>query len=639
MKSEDREASVLEVHLARYELRRGARLVRLERQPMELLILLAVRKGELVTREAIVEQLWPAGVFVDTERGINNAMRKIRSALRDDADRPRYIETVVGKGYRFIGPVRVIDRAAPAGGSSQMPTQMSEPTGAVWPAASAPVQPRARLRGLLRIATVPAVLILLALAGRWYVQRAIAAPPAASIRAVAVLPLENLSGDPGQDYFADGMSDELTTQLARIPGLRVTSRLSSKSYAGRHEPLPRIAQALGVDAVVEGSVVRTADRVRISVQLIDARSDRHLWADSFEGALKDVLALQDDVARQIATRIQRAVDAGRARPTNPVFANPEAHDAYLRGRYFFDRRSRDDLRRSASYFERAIAIDPGYAAAYAGLSDALTSEGFLGVVRPLDVAGRARTAAETALKLDPNLGEAYTALGGVQVAYEWNWDEAAQNLRRGIELSPSDPVAEIFYSMLLSGTGRTADAVGHARRALELDPLSFFTNRNLGAMLYFARRDTDALDQLRRTEELSGNIGVVENWISWIDAGMGRQDESVQADLKGLSAAGIRTDALDRLRAIYANHGWNAYWQARIDGVLAEAPATTCSGYELAVMYLRTGNSEAAFPWLHRAIDSACVWDTFIRVDPKLDEARSDPRFTGLLTRIHQTAF
>jgi non-specific serine/threonine protein kinase/serine/threonine-protein kinase len=470
--------------------------------------------------------------------------------------------------------------------------------------------------------------IILALMTTWLVRRH---SPTAPIRSLAVLPLENLSGDASQEYFADGMTDELTTELARIPGLRVVSRSSVMREKGTRKPLDQIARELNVDAVVEGSVIRLADKVRITARLIDARNEKNLWAQSFEGRAGDILSLQDDVAREIAAQAKVALTpAARAGMSGGKPIDPAAHDAYLRGRYFLDRR---EAKKSADYFQQAIAIDPTYAAAFAGLADALHSESILGVAPSAEVLPRALAMAKHAIELDPTNSEAYSVSGTIEADADFNWNAAERDLRHAIELNPNDASAEIKYAIYLDVVNRPEKAVEHMRRAIDIDPLSFFVNREMGTALYYARRYDEALVYLRRAGEMDPSLpGVVENWISSIYEKKGMQDEAVGSELKALSQD-ISQANLDILRSTYQRGGWKTYQKAKIELMTPDAD-TYCVPYGLALAYLRLGEVDRAFPFLHQAMDQHC-WEILqLQVDPLLDSIRSDPRYHELLQKM-----
>lgn len=453
------------------------------------------------------------------------------------------------------------------------------------------------------------------------------------IRSLAVLPLQNLSGNPGQDYFAEGMTDELTTELAHIRGLRVISRTSAARVAGLHEPLRQIAGELGVDAVIEGSVLRSGDKVRITAQLIDARKDKHLWAASFEGPFSDILSLQDSIADQIASQAKIVLTDEQSRSHSVRKVNPAAYDAYLLGLYFFQKQ---DVQRSESYFQQAIAIDPSYASAYAGLGAALDAQSTYQGGPPDELLHRALAATERAIQLDPHNGEAYTELGSIQTLYQWNWPNAEENLLRGIALNPSYALGEMKYAVYLDATGHPEEAAAHMHRAVDLDPMSFFMRRRLGATLYLARDYDEALTELNRAAEMEPRQNVsYDFWISLAYEMKGMKNDAVRDDLLGLKTVWPKLDTA-ALSHIYDTQGWMPYWRARI-GALQPYANQECVPYELATGYIRLGDYDHAFSFLKQTADQHCVEILWLKVDPVLDPIRSDPRFDGLLRRINLT--
>ncbi len=614
----------------KFELRRNGQRLKLERKPFELLVLLVTKHGQVITREEIANRLWEEEVFVDIEHGINTAIRKIRQTLGDSPDLPQYVQTISGSGYRFIATV--------TGGEAEVtaPTQSSEvPIEPPVPAeiAAAPanppaVKPRQKL-GLVAAlcASVIVVIAIFTLGSHPLAARFLHRDSRAAIGSLAVLPLQNLTGDSGEEYFADGMTDELITELARIPNLRVVSRTSVMAEKGVRRSLPEIARQLGVDAIVEGSIARSGDRIRITAQLIDARTDRHVWAQSFEGPGSDVLSLQDSVAQQIATQARLVLAPPSPRPS----INPAAHDAYLRGRYFFNKQ---DVSHSLESFQQAIALDPTYASAYAGYASALDAATAFGIGPPEQLMPKALAAAQRAIQLDPQNGEAYTELGSVQTIYEWDWTAAEQNLTRGISLNPNDSVAEFKYAVFLDATGRPQDAVTHMRRALQLDPLSFLVNRRLGATLYLAREYDAALTQLQRAAEMEQQPGSIDNYESLIYEMKGEHDEAVQHDLMALHEDEPRLDTAALLR-MYQQHGWQSYWRMR-SRMLLKVRTDPCTAYEIGIDDLRVNELGHAFDSFQHAISSHCFNMAFIRVDPLFDSVRRDPRYVALLPRIHQ---
>lgn len=582
--------------------------VSLEPKALRLLLYLIQNRGRLVRKQELLDAIWLDAAV--SESALTRSVGLLRKALEDDSREPRFIETVPTAGYRFIAQVDI--SAEPA---TEVIAQSTASTGG---------SPAPRRRHLSRLASMAAVcLVLLTITGWVLATR----PHSTPIRSLAVLPLDNLSGDVSQEYFAEGMTDELITELARIPNLRVVSRTSVMAGKGSRRSLPDIARRLDVDAIVEGSTVRSGDRIRITAQLIDARSDRHLWAQSFEGSASDVLSLQDSVAQQIAAQARLVLAPAAPRP--PV--NPAAHDAYLRGRYFFNKQ---DISHSLEYFQQAIALDPNYASAYAGYADALDAVATFGFGPPEQVMPKALAAAQRAIQLDPQNGEAYTEIGSIQTIYAWDWAAAEQNLTRGVSLNPSDSLAEFKYAVYLDAVGRPQDAVTQMRRALQLDPLSFLVNRRLGATLYLARQYDAALAQFQRAEEMEHSPRSIDNYLSLIYEQKGQNDNAVQHDLSALHADESQLDTAALLRE-YRQRGWQSYWRARTQALLATSPRP-CTAYEIGLDDLRVKDLDHAFESFQHAIDSHCYSMALIRVEPLLDSVRHDPRYAALLGRIRQ---
>jgi TolB-like protein/DNA-binding winged helix-turn-helix (wHTH) protein/Tfp pilus assembly protein PilF len=631
-----------ELDLKTGDLRRKGRQERLAVQPTRLLLLLVQRRGELVTREDLQLQLWPGDTFGDFDHGLNNAVNRLREALGDSAASPRYIQTEPRRGYRFIADAELVvqiqeapllglvsggygreNAAAPRAGELDAP-EIHEP-------ASAKVAERTRFRRRgWRLAVVVPFILLVALLLKL---RPVKIDPAAPIRSLAVLPLDDLSSGTREDYFADGMTDELITELARIPGLRVVSRTSIMQNKGAHKSLSQIARELDVDAIVEGSVVRSGDHVRITAQLIDARSDKHLWAQSFEGPLGDILSLQDDVAREISLQTSSVLTpAARAGFTNAKHVNPEAYDDYLRGLYFIQRRDGD---LAASYFRKAIALEPEYGAANAGLAEALVTQMLANGAHGTDVMPSAIETAKRAIELDPYSGEAYTALGAIDTSYLCDWNAAEKNLRKGIELSPSSSDAETWYAVYLTSVGRPAEAVNAMRRAVALDPLSFWANRLLGSMLYYSRRYGESLVALKRASELAlDKFEFVARWTSSIYEIQGQYSDAFAADMKDL-ASELSPEDIESFRSAFETRGWKGYQEARVKYLLPRSQ-NQCYMNPLAMSYLRLGNLTEAFRWLNRDLDNRCGRTVFeLSADPRLDKIREDPRFTALQHRAN----
>jgi TolB-like protein/DNA-binding winged helix-turn-helix (wHTH) protein/Tfp pilus assembly protein PilF len=615
-------------------------------QPARLLVLLVERRGELVTREELRAQLWPGDTFGDFDHGLNNAVNRLREALGDSAASPRYIQTAPRRGYRFIADLEVVAPArvgeADATLRGESTTDEERGTTAVSDGEEQDASDRREAAGATvarqtwyrRPGWMLALIIPLFLLFSFLLKlRTHKSDPAAPIRSLAVLPLQNLSGNPNEEYFADGMTDELITELARIPGLRVVSRTSVMQDKGARKSLAQIARELGVDAIVEGSVVRSGDRARITAQLIDTRSDKHLWAQTFEGPLGDILSLQDSVAREISLQTRSVLTpAARAGMTTARHVNPEAHDAYLRGLYFIQRREGD---LAASYFRKAIALEPDYGAANAGLAEALVTQFLASGKDAAEIMPLAIAAARRAIELDPYSGEAYTALGAIDTNFLYDWNAAEQNLRKGIELSPSSSDAETWYAVYLTSVGRPAEAVNAMQRAVTLDPLSFWANRLLGSMLYFSRRYDESLAALKRASQLAPDkFQFVENWYSDNYEMQGQYSDAFAADMKEM-APELSPGDVHSFRSAFEAGGWKGYQEARVKYLLPRS-VNKCYANYLAMSYVRLGNPAEAFRWFNRDLDNDCGRTVFdLSSDPRLDKIRGDERFRNLLRRVH----
>jgi TolB-like protein/Tfp pilus assembly protein PilF len=454
------------------------------------------------------------------------------------------------------------------------------------------------------------------------------------IGSLAVLPLENLSHDPEQEYFADGMTEELITDLAKISALRVISRTSVMQYKGTRKTLPEIARELGVDGIVEGSVEKLGDRVRITAQLIAAPEDRHVRAESYERDSKDVLSMQDEVARDIAGEINAALTPQeRTRLARARAVNPEAHDLYLRGRYFWNQRRPESLKKSIGYFKEAVEKDPAYALAFVGLSDAYGVSSSYGIYRPTDSFPRAKDAAMKALELDDSLAEAHTSLAEVKADCDRDWQGAEREFRRAIELNPGYANAHYFYAMTsLAPRGRLDEAIAEMKKALELDPMSLIINTNLGRMYFWKRQYNKALEQYRKTLEIDPSFPVAHERIAEIYEQQGKYEAAVEEPRAPEWTVSQRAS----IRRAYAARGPKGYWQARLEIAKEHAKLETyLPSTSFGVIYANLGDNNAAFQWMRKAIEEHDYEADWIAVNPIYDPLRSDPRFQELLRRMN----
>ncbi len=524
---------IFEVDSHAEELRKNGAKVRLEGHPFQILALLLERPGQLVTREELKQKLWAADTFVDFEHSINVAVMRLREALDDSAETPRFVETLPRRGYRFIYPVDS------AGAEVQLPA-------AWWPrhwAAS------------LVVVVAAAVLAGVLAANLGGLRDRIFGVKPGPIHSVAVLPFKNLTGDPGQEFFADGMTDALTTELAQVRALRVISVTSAMFYKGERKKLPEIARELNVDAVVEGSVQRSGDRVWINVQLLHAPSDRHLWASTYERDIKDVPKLQSRLARDIIMETKGQLsEQEETRLARERVVNPEAYEAYLKARkIWWSKITEEGYWKSIEYYQKAIEKEPGFAEAYSGMA---RSYMFLRQLYPTkEMVAKARAAAMKALELDPTLAEPHALLGNMK-RIERDWVEAEEKYKRALELNPNDSLAHLNYAVFLNDVGRNEEALAEIRRAEQIDPLSAFVSANVILRLNALGRHQEALEQARKALELDPNLWLTYSWMAGTYWYLKRYDEAIQAWEKALTLPGVYEHwPVSRLVGAYARVG------------------------------------------------------------------------------------
>ena len=599
---------------------------------MELLILLVQRRGELVSREEIAERLWGKDVFLDVDHGINTAIRKLRLALRDDPEKPRFIETVVGRGYRFAAPV--ICKNGASNGREQplpLPVEVGPKTVTGSAKAGSVFLSRRVLLGGVAVLALLAVALLLNRGGGANGTR----QPA--IKSLAVLPLKNLSGDPGQEYFADGMTEAVIGRLSMIPGLRVISRTSAMHFKNTSMSAQEIARALHVDAIVEGSVIREGSRVRVTIHLIRGATDEHLWTDEYQREYRSILVLQEEVARTIAERIKiRLTPQERVglAPTRTV--DPEAHEDYLKGRYYFNRRTEDALNKSIAYFQQAIARNPSYALAYSGLADTYALLGFRYGLPSKDALPRAKAAALKAIELDDTLADPHASLAFIAETHEWDWATAEREYKRALELNPGDARAHHWYAGYLMYVGRFEEGIAEAKRARDLDPLSLPVNNALAGRLLVAGRYDEALEQVQKTLELNPNFAPAHQTLGWAYLNKGKHEEAIQEFQQALQLSG--TDdwnfMLD-LGFAYAAGG-NRDEARRILAKLKKLHerGLVPSG-SIAILYGALGELNEAFAWLEKAYEERDPELTYLNVPGRrFEPLRHDARFQQLVHRI-----
>lgn len=639
-----------ELETAARQLYKNGTKVKVRGQPYLVLEILLSHAGEAVSREEIRQKVWSSDTFVDFEHGLNTSIKKLRQVLCDSASEPRYIETLPRVGYRFIAPVetQADPQSRKADGS-----QLIDPVGLPGSEPSVPANDRSlpmlRLRARwLRIGFVSVLLLLVAfvtfrLAGNsdWLISprlddsEANAGVRMRPIRSIAVLPMQNLSNDVSQEYFADGMSDELMTDLAQLGSLRVISRTSTIQYKGTKKIVPQIGRELGVDALIEGTVERADNRVRIRVQLIECATDRHLWSKSYVEQLSDVLALQTRAAHDIVEEIQGRVIALRddARAVKARAINNQAYDCYLKGRYFWNKRSPGAVRKSIALYQQAIELDPQFAASYSGLADAYMILGS-DVLPASEARERAQAAADKALELDPNLPEGHATLGLLEFYYNWNWTKAEEEFRRAIQLNPSYATAHQWYSGYLTAMGRFREAAQEAELASQLDPLSLAINTELAAKYYYTRQYDRAIEINSRTLEMEPNFLPAHLALASAYEAEGEREKALREVNAALKLSHEGTPALVELGRCYARWG-NAAEAKRVIQKLREQSAQEfVSPFEIAEIYASLNDRDQAMYWLEKSYAQRESRLPFLNVDTRFDPVRPDPRFQDLLHRV-----
>jgi TolB-like protein/DNA-binding winged helix-turn-helix (wHTH) protein len=566
-------------------------------QSFQLLVALLEQPQTLITREELAGRLWPPGTFVDVDRGLNKVVNHLRDALGDSAEHPRFIETLPRRGYRFIAPVTV--------GEVE-----SDP-----PAPPPPRTPRRPRTAVLIAGVVVAALAAGAIAWQWTSRRG----TPARISAIAVIPLENLSPEAGEQYFADGLTDALITDLAKPRGVRATSRTSKIQYRGTKKTIKQIGRELNVDAVVEGTVTHAAGRVRVTAQLIQVSTDMHLWAHAYERDVREILALQ----RALATDIARQIDIFLEPIDRTHLVNPEAYGQYLKGRYAFYQYTSAGWQEAIKDFNGAIALDPGFAPAHSGLAETYLVAGAYGAIPTDEAFTRGKAAAARALQLDEALPSAHYALGTAHAWYDWDWAGADREFPRGLELHPQSALCRNWYAGYLSLLGRHNEAIAEHQRARELDPLSLIVNANLTRGLYWARRYDEAIAQGRNTLELDPGFGVALFWLEGALRHAGRFDEAIALRE---AAAPERASIIGRT---YQRDGFDALMRESAERFAKGGYLTTA-----ARCYAQIGERDEALRLLDACAQRRCSNLVSLNVEPDFDTLRDDPRFQQLVRRV-----
>jgi len=632
------------------ELRKHGIRIKLQEQPSQILAILLEHRGEMVTREQLQHRLWPSDTFVDFDHSLNTAVMRLREVLSDSSENPRFIETLPRRGYRFLAPVeekpafvneptpvRTGEVAASQSADSKVDST-SPPLLPAFPAFAAKPEKRVRRLRLVTVAlSIFAIVLAGAFAFRYLKRSSLATAPSGQLTSLVVLPFENLSADKDQAYFADGMTDELIAHLAKIRSLRVISRTSSMEYKGAHKTLSQIARDLHVDSVVEGTVLRSGDRVRITAELVQVATDRHLWAETYESQLGDILTLQSHVASAIVNEIRvKLTPEEQVRLATTRQVSTQSYENYLKGRYYWNKRSQEGLTKAIDYFQLAIEQDPNYALAYAGLADCYSIIGsvIVGTVPALEVAPKARAAALKSLELDNTLAEAQTSLATVRFNYDWDWNAAASGFRRAVELNPNYATAYQRNSLYLMSMGRTSESIAEMNRAHDLEPLSISTNFSLGWRLYLAREYDQAIEQLRNTIDMDPDFVLPHLVLGQAYEQKKMYDQAITELRRAVDISQSSPPAVAALARAYAVSGRTTEARKLLDQLMEQSKKRYVSPFYVAIVYAGLGENDQALDWIEKAYKDRSNAIVFAKVDPQLDTLRSTPRFQSLLHRL-----
>jgi TolB-like protein/DNA-binding winged helix-turn-helix (wHTH) protein/tetratricopeptide (TPR) repeat protein len=625
---------LFEIDLSSGEVHKNGHKVPLQEQPFRVLAMLLERPGEVVTREELQARLWPVDTYVGFDEGLNTAIRKLRIAFGDSADNPRFIETLPRRGYRIIAPIKeavVVAADMPQGGQEN---RLRLPDAA-----------KPRLRRLGWPAGVLAVAVFAILGGVAYLKRSHRSPNIATTKRVmlAILPFQNLSNDPAQEYFSDGLTEETITDLGQLSpeDLGVIARTSAMAYKHSDKTVSEIGRDLGVDYILEGSVRREGGKARVSAQLIRVSDQTHLWAQSYDRELHDLLEIQNDLGKTIAGQVQVNLTPQRQIALSKMrTVNPEAYDLYLKGRYYWNERNPAAIKESIGYFQRAITLDPYFALPYVGLADAYNIGNILGVYSAKESRPEAKEAATKALALDPSLAEAHAALGMAKAHYDFDLPGARAEFLKAIELNPNSAYAHLFYSnCYLNPMGRMPEAIAENKKALELDPLSLPINNFMGMTYMYAGDYQNAIQQFQHTIAMDPTFPLAHLYFSFPLLMTGKYEEAIQEQeksefLSGASPAEAAAEA-NRMLQAFRTGGEKGFWQKNLERTLDRQRRESVAPGEVAAACALAGDKDHAFEWLDKAYAEHDGQDIMsLKRDPFFRNLHGDPRFNDLLRRL-----
>jgi len=618
--------ALFEVDFRAGELRKDGRRIRLQEQPLQVLRMLLEHPNQVVTREELRQELWPADTFVDFDHGLNSAVARLRETLNDSAERPKYIETVARRGYRFIGSLEdasgnVAIAATNAGEQPAVDAQNPRPA-FPW------------RRGVVGIAAGIS-LVSIVLAGYFLRLPSHSFAVNKTIDSLAVLPFENAAPNPETDLLADGITQSAIDHLSRLGNLKVISMGSVSRYRGRQGDPKQIGRELGVRSVMTGKIAFHADRMAVMAELVDATDGAHIWGEQYDRKVSDIQNVQEDIASEIATKLETRLSAQQKELLRKRYTQDfEAYEMYLRGRYYWTRRSQPDLQRGIAYFQQAIERDPNNALAYAGLADSYFVRAISGAVPTSEALPMAKAAALKALELDESLAEAHTSLAQISANYEWNWSKAEAEYKKAIELNPNYSTGHFYYATFLMGMGRHTEALEQMKRAQEVDPLSPAIATFIGRAYFYAGNNEEAIRQYQKILDADPSFPMARAFLIFSLEQAGRFDEAVTESKIESAQAGRSSEQAEARGRAYRAAGPPGYWKERIRQIRAGGDPGPGSDLDTAAIYARLGEKDQAFSLLNRAYDKRNMWLMNLKVDPRFENLRADPRYADLLRRV-----
>ena len=592
------------------------KLVPLTPKVFDLLLLLVQNHGQVVEKERLMNEIWP-DTFVE-EGNLTQNISVLRKYLGNTSSGGPFIQTIPRRGYRFVGDVRI-------DGANEV--TIDERSGTPrW--------------NRLMLVVLGATLCLIFVTGLlWTMWRKTvreaaltAAPP---IKTIAVLPFKPLSNDVREQYLELGIADALITRLSSIKQLMVRPTSSVRKFAGTNYDPIAAGRELRSDAVIEGSIQRLDDRLRINVQLIRISDGSVLWGYHCEDLCTDLFTAEDSISENVARSLTLTLSDVEGQALGKRYTtSSDALRAYLNARYYYGKRTKEAANKTVDYLQKAVTLDPQYALAYAALSEAYASIAFLHVASAREAMPKAKAAADHALRLDPTLAQAHSAAAFVKLTYDWDWEGSEREFQKALELNPNDPAVHDEYATLLEVLGRTDEAIVEVNKARELDPLSLLISRNTGRAYYYARRYDRAIQIWQETAEMDRSFPAVNNWLTWVYEAQGDYQQAIESHLKQEALTGMNAASLESLRKSYESGGWKTYWQRDLELHQEELKEPLSDRYEIIQLYRRLDRADDTFKWLNKACDERSIWLIWLKVDPAVDGLRSDPRFTELMKRV-----